>query len=379
MAKKFPILYHKGKSGAVYSWQVSSEGDTITSVAGQVSGLKTTTSKRVEQKNIGKSNETSLEDQADKEAEAMWRFKIERKYSDTQAGAQIELELPMLAKEFDKFKKKLSYPVHVQPKLDGVRALAKWENGKVVLTSRSGKPWNAVPHINKALEKFLPKDSVFDGELYIHGVTFQAITRLVKKLRPESIEVKYHVYDIPDHKGDSDLPWSDRRIHLDELRKSTSAVPVNVRHIVAVESEVAKNEAEVIAIHDKLVHEGYEGCIVRTLDGRYLYGYRSDDLLKVKNFDDGEFEVVGSESGSGRYENAAIWICKTSTGTEFKANMKTSIANKEEYLKHAKSYVGKKLTVRYFGKSEDGNPRFPVGIAFRDEKDLPLQGDLEHE
>jgi DNA ligase-1 len=35
-------------------------------------------------------------------------------------------------------------------------------------------------------------------------------------------------------------------------------------------------------------------------------------------------------------------------------------------LNNAGSYVAKKLTVRYQELTDDGIPRFPVGISFRD-------------
>jgi ATP-dependent DNA ligase len=365
MSQKFPILYHKGKSGALYSWTVYSEGDTITSIAGQVNGLKTLTSKRVEQKNIGKKNETSLEEQADKEAQAMWTFKLERKYSETKEDAQIELELPMLAKEFEKCKKKVIFPVDVQPKYDGVRCLGKWEDGKVVLTSRSGKPWNAAPHVNEALAKFLPKESVIDGELYIHGATFQAITRLVKKQRPESLNVKYHVYDLPDNNGDSDLEWKDRKVALDKL------VPKDQNVVVLVPSVRCSNEKEVKAEHDRLVQENYEGAIIRVLTSRYRYGYRSDGLLKLKAFEDAEFEITGHETGVGRYENCPVLICKAESGEEFRVNPKLTIEEKEEMLKNIDEYIGKMYKVRFNGRSEAPHslPRFGRGLGIRDEKD----------
>lgn len=366
MAKTFPTLYHKGKSGAVYSWDVHSICDTITTVYGQKDGLKVTTNKKVEQKNVGKANETSLEAQADKEALAMWKFKLERKYSETLSGASVPLEeLPMLAKDYDKVKKKV-FPYDIQPKLDGVRCTAKWEDGKIILTSRSGKPWVAVPHINAALEKIMPKDTVLDGELYIHGVSFQAITRLVRKKKPESIKIEYHVYDIPEHKGEGDLPWSERKEHLFDL------IPGAHKHIKHVSSVICYNDKEVKAEHDRLVLLGYEGAIARSQNGIYLYAYRSNDFLKIKSFDDAEFEVTGWETGTGRYENSVIWVCRTKNGTEFKANHKISIEGKEAFLRNAKDYVGKQLTVRYFGLSEPPNetPRFPVGIKFRCEEDL---------
>ena len=40
-----------------------------------------------------------------------------------------------------------------------------------------------------------------------------------------------------------------------------------------------------------------------------------------------------------------------------------------QILKHLKKFIGKQLTVKYQGKSEDGIPRFPVGKGFRESFD----------
>jgi DNA ligase-1 len=363
--KKFPILYHKGKGGNIYSWEVEAEGEVITSTAGTLNGLKTVTSKKVEQKNIGKANETSLEDQAIKEAQAMWTYKVERKYSETIDGAQEELFLPMLAQEFEKKKKKLRYSLHVQRKLDGCRALAHWEGDEVVLTSRGGLIWEHVPHINRQLEELLPKGQILDGELYIHGKTFQEITRLIKKPRPETPEVEYHIYDSPSAKT-----WLGR--HEDLIAVGFEAQNKKDNKIILVSSHIAGSEEEVKTLHDQFVEDGYEGAIIRPFDGTYLFGYRSDSLLKLKNFEDEEYQIVGYKSGVGRYENAICFRCVTKEGLEFNVNPKRTVKEKEAMLEVGDTYIGSYLKVRYVGKTEDSKPKIAVGLGIRPFQDMPL-------
>jgi ATP-dependent DNA ligase len=138
--------------------------------------------KKAQAKNVGKSNETSAIQQAEIEAEALYVFKRDRKYFETKEEAEKGVViLPMLAKEIDK--KKIIYPCLVQPKLDGVRCLAYWENDKIKLLSRGGKEWTVPNHINFQLESLLPKDCMFDGELYVHGKNFDTITTYVNKRR----------------------------------------------------------------------------------------------------------------------------------------------------------------------------------------------------
>ena len=134
---KFPTLYHKGKGGAMYQWTIWTDGDTIYTEHGQVGGsLMRTPGIVCVSKNVGRANETTPKQQAEAEAKAMWIYKVERKYSETQADAEEEVFLPMLAHDYKKKKGKgITFPCDVQPKLDGVRAMAFWEGDRVVLPS----------------------------------------------------------------------------------------------------------------------------------------------------------------------------------------------------------------------------------------------------
>jgi ATP-dependent DNA ligase len=144
--KTWPTLYHEGKKGEIRVWILSVNGDTCSTEYGTLNGQMQINKWVCTPKNEGKKNATTSEQQAIIEAEAKYTFQLERKYSTSINTAKQTLFLPMLAHDFAKKKKNLIYPVHVQPKLDGVRALARWEGNTVVLVSRSGKPYNVQRH-----------------------------------------------------------------------------------------------------------------------------------------------------------------------------------------------------------------------------------------
>ena len=148
-------------------------------------------------------------------------------------------------------------------------------------------------------------------------------------------------------------------------------VPKDQNVVVLVPSVRCSNEKEVKAEHDRLVQENYEGAIIRVLTSRYRYGYRSDGLLKLKAFEDAEFEITGHETGVGRYENCPVLICKAESGEEFRVNPKLTIEEKEEMLKNIDEYIGKMYKVRFNGRSEAPHslPRFGRGLGIRNEKD----------
>lgn len=366
-------LYHKGKGGAMYSWTIWTKGSEIYTEYGQVDGKKQVAMKRAESKNVGRSNQTSPEQQAELEAEAMYKHQLERKYSTTPVEAQDPVFLPMLAHKFEDAKK-IVYPVHVQPKLNGVRCLASWTGYTIRLLSRGGKEYD-VPHLKRDIATFLNESYVLDGEIYKHGVTLQEVTRLVKKYRPGpdgTDSLQLWVYDMFSMDA-TELPWSERSTFVDGLASKLwygeKASKIKVSSVVPVQSVTADSEREVYVAQGKYVQEGFEGGIVRLLGGTYELGHRSRSLLKVKSFKDAEYHIVGYEHGVGKFEDCVIWICVTPDNSrEFKVVPKGTLEEKRQWLKEAAKHVGEKLTVKYFELSEDGIPIFPVGLGIRDEE-----------
>ncbi len=357
---EWPILFHRGRSGHIYQWKVWTENDIIHTEYGLIDGEKQTSSKKATPKNVGRANATTAVEQADLEAQSLYNFKLERKYSTTKEDASQELFLPMLAHDYTKRGKKLRFPIDCQYKIDGLRCLAYWDDGVVRLMSRSGKDYCA-KHIAKALEKILPKGTILDGEIYQHGVGFQTISKLIKKERPESKNLEYHVYDVPVWENTADFVWKKRCEQLYELGQKFKAGPIKL-----VQTETVSNFEEVQSFQGRALAAGFEGTIIRAHDGVYEFGYRSPNLLKFKEFDDAEFEVVSYEEGVGKYEGCVTWICKLSSGQQFKAVPKGTLEEKKDWFDNAKRYLGQFLKVKYQGVSDDGVPRFPVGIGFRD-------------
>ena len=377
LERPFPVLYHKGSNGSIRHWQVWSEGPDILTEHGQKDGKPQISRKTATAKNIGKANATTPEIQARIEVEAMYKHKLTRKYSLSIVECEERLMLPMLAHSFEKRKKKLAYPAFIQPKFDGVRCLAHvigQADGKnvVQLLTRGGKQWD-IPHLALELAHIMPEGMVLDGEIYIHGKTFQEISKLVKKRRPESSDLEYHIYDVPmyestDDEADDEHPFHKRLEALVEVHKAIKATKTT--HLVMCPTSVVMNEADVYEIQSELMSVGFEGAIVRSQDGLYRFGYRSPDLLKVKTFLDDEYEVVGFHPGIGKFETCVIWECVTKDGQAFNCVPKGTFDERQEFLANGHTYVGELLKVKFFELTDDGIPRFPVGIGFRLPEDL---------
>jgi ATP-dependent DNA ligase len=370
-----PTLYKKTSAGAIEQWTIGVKplahpDFAIITNHGQVGGKLIESVDRItEGKNLGKANETTVKEQAEKEAKARWTKKIERNgYVEDQARAakgETDQEggiAPMLAKPHEDVAKKLKAKFIFQKKLNGVRCIAVVDDdGTVTLWSRKREAIvMPVPHIIKALEKLkLPPGTILDGELYVHGWTLQKIASYVRqKTKPKDghERVEYHVYDMPS----SDLGNEERdtaRMLL--LFGAGCELP-----IVVHESYTVTSVEEAWKLHDEWVRDGYEGGIARNPDAKYQAGKRSADLQKFKRFDEHEFEVTGSAFGRGKYSDIPVLVCKTDEGKEFDCNPPGTLEERRAVDRNA--VVGKKLTVKHFGWTDDKLPAFPVGVVFRD-------------
>jgi DNA ligase 1 len=369
-------LYKRNSDGSVQEWsiyvmpsRVHADCEIVT-VYGKLGGkMQTATVAVTEGKNIGKSNETTPYEQAIAESHALWLGKKKKGYveslDDAKAGTTDSIIAggiePMLAHSFDKHGHKVGYPCMVQPKLDGIRCIAVVKGGKATLWTRTRKPITAVPHIIDAIEALSLPDCVLDGELYNHELhdDFEQIVSLVrsKEPKPEAAAlVQYHIYDCT---GKAEGSFDQRYGFICRSIIEDSGV----LHIVR--AQWAGHEGEVRSFRKRFADEGYEGVMVRNPFSPYKHG-RSYDLLKLKEFEDAEFTIVGVESGKGKMAGAAIFVCEAANGSFFRVKMEGAIDELKRIYTLRTQYFNKKLTVRYQSLTTAGVPRFPIGVAVRD-------------
>nr|WQM86984.1 ATP-dependent DNA ligase [Marseillevirus cajuinensis] len=416
-----PILYCETKTGKTMQWRVWNEGSNIIKEFGYVGGKLRLVETKAKAKNVGRSNKTTPEEQAVKERDCAWIKQLDKGYSvdrkdeeameflskilaakeeaggnnhNVMAGSKVETNkpvkatkeifLPMLAEKYcdimDPNKKtrakKFAFREGsvAQPKLDGVRCIARIVDGEVELLSRKGKQIVHLQHIREAILELLKgkEDMVLDGELYFHGEEmsenerFELITGAARSVRNEPHEregrLEYWVFDIVDTKK----PWFEREKDLDAL--FAGDVP---ECIVPVLTEPVSSHEELLQLHEEWVEKGFEGTIVRDSELMYTPKKRSRLLLKYKDFDDSEYKIVGvSKSEGGTEDGAAIFVLETETGDTFTCRPTGTIEWRRRMYKKRKELIGKDVTVKYQGRNEETKiPRFPRVVAIRDYED----------
>lgn len=376
--KEFPTLYAISKTGAIRTYVIkvfdcADENKALVTTSKQMKiGGKVTTDtyEYTTGKNIGKSNETTYLQQALLEAESMFKKQLDNGFSEVMPDADQKYNTdangrmkPMLASSDIS---KIKFPCICQPKYDGVRCLVfEDDNNEICILSRKGKSYN-IPHLIEWCKRhrdMLP----LDGELYNHKeITFQDITSAVKKVSELTNKINYVVYDKPV----DDLSNDDR---LNIIREDISSLP-DTDPVKLSPCKLCYNFDDIKKYHDECVEDGYEGVIVRNMGGKYEFGFRSNDLIKYKEFMDDEFTVADVIEGTGRDKGTGIFVLylhghegePITPSNTFKAKPKGDINIRKEYFVNKHKYIGELATIKFQGFSKLGIPRFPNMVAIRD-------------
>lgn len=361
-------LYKRTSKGALQEWTIVQEGNQFYTIEGQVDGKLTTSKPTIcAPKNVGKASETTGEQQALLEAQAKAKLKIDKGYvTDINEVDSSDAFTPMLAKEYSKFKHKIKYPCYAQPKFDGVRSNVSLSTGQL---SREGRPQLSAPHLFEAIKPILTDNMVIDGEIYNHELKhdFDRIISLARKSKPttedltESANVlQYHIYDIF-FKDKPEMPFLERTTYI-SLLLSTLNNPM----LVMCPTYIINNEAELDEIYDKFLEMGYEGMMIR--NNVPYQQKRTDNLLKRKEFQDAEFEILDILEGVGNRSGMAgtILLKLNDNGDTFNSTAMGGEDYYRELLTNKDKYIGKLATVKFQNYTPSGVPRFPTIKAIRD-------------
>lgn len=345
-------------------------------------------------KNPGKANQTTPFTQAVKDAQSKLDGKLRKGYVEDQTQLKASNVLgsgitePMLAHKYDptlkqsnsKNLKKLGLEgvkVMVQRKKDGNRCkmvVTMESDGtvSVVPYTRKGDkfPTNGLEHIIDSIRATFTKSFSFwnskygitsyslDGEFFTTAYSFNKLNGLATKPDKDlqdlidCKEIVYHLYDV-------ELPVGyETRYKIIQSFDSPTVKAEEAYEIIASEAEITK-------YLERFLEEGEEGLMIRQLGIPYE-NKRTWQLMKVKIFEDDEFECVGFEESVKGGMVGAIWLkapagCFDRQGVpilKFKAGAKFGHEECRVMWNNQAAYIGKKATVEFFGKSEYGIPRF---------------------
>jgi len=360
---KLPTLYGKDSTNGLKLWEVFTTEDTITVRHGKLGGKIQEKTTKTSPKNEGRSNATTASEQAVIEAEAKWVKQKKKGYCETKEGALNFVNLmPMKAQNFNDYEHKITFPVYIQPKLNGQRLLLESDG---TAQSKQGEDIAFPAHWNDDIQKLINLNMIpngLDGEVFAGyqkqgGLSLQQIISSFRKANENTPKLKYYVYDIP-----SNEPQRMRMSKLLDLQ--AQMLSIGITNIVIGEIERVSRSEDVDMFYNLWLEDGAEGMVYRNTEAVYEFGKRSYNLIKRKPRQDAEALVLNVVADKN---NAGLMTCQLQNGVEFKLLMRVDSHPEIDYRKHhnAITLVGKHIQFEYEELSDDGVPTKPVGVGLR--------------
>lgn len=231
-------------------------------------------------------------------------------------------------------------------KLDGIRAY--WDGEK--LSTRQMRAIAAPEWFTKNLPPF-----ALDGELWTKRGDFEEIQSIVMAQNPDERwqNVRYMVFEVPHAKGD----FYQRLAQLQAYKKQT-----DLWHVRLIEQKRCENKEALEKFLTEVIAQGGEGVMVKNPHAPYEGG-RTQQLLKVKTFEDAEAKVVGYKQGRGKYEGMLGSLeVETQDGTRFfiGSGLDTKIRQNPPQL-------GTIITFKFYGYTKRGKPKFASFLRVRED------------
>ena len=190
-------------------------------------------------------------------------------------------------------------------------------------------------------------DHAMDGELWTGYGEFARVSGIVRShgaAEADWRDVRYRVFDLPEHSG----PFNTRVPAICQV-----VTAIDQPWVMAVRQFRVTDATELDTAMDGVLGRGGEGLILHRGGAKYRAG-RSDDLLKLKPYEDAEAQVVGTNPGQGRLDGLMGSLdVRTPDGREFAIGSGFTDAQRAD-----PPSVGSWITYRYNGETATGLPRF---------------------
>jgi DNA ligase-1 len=310
-------------------------------------------------------------------------------------------------------KKVKRWPVAIELKHDGVRTVAfvDLNAGTAIFLSRTGKEFKSFQTMSADVVEFVKAglriDSgrvVLDGEV-ITGDFLKTVSE-VRRSNFDAVDAEYHVFEFlteAEFMSGCQLKEERRRGRLEALfaraEETLGENRMAATSVKLIGQEFAHNDAEVKAKFKEKFDLGFEGIIVKPLDGLYerrrTYGY-----MKIKDevdtAGDVDLLITGVYEGNGKYEGMAggvivdfngvpvrvgggwsdhqraeIWADYTNTVVEYTylswdEELDEMVTVTERVKPSGQSIIGRMIEVKYHEITPDGSMRHPRFARFRD-------------
>ena len=292
-------------------------------------------------------------------------------------GLIPEFNVQLSNKYFDKPEVVEGKEFVLTTKIDGSRIIAMKDDGKVSFWTRQGQKYEGLVDLQKELEESPEDNFVFDGEIVAIDTTLEDTYKNTMKLSRTKDQAKHGlqmlVFDympIANFKMQCcPLTYRSRRGVLSAMFDFNDFKYFKLLPKLYQGTDTSK----ILEILDEQTSQGQEGIMINIVDAPYEFK-RTNNLLKVKKFQDTELKIIGFEEGTNKLAGTlGAFICEYK-GNTVKVGSGLSDEDRAYFWNNKVKFLGRYITVKYFETSTDSKTgleslRFPIYMRVRE--DMP--------
>lgn len=279
---------------------------------------------------------------------------------------------PMLLKEIDKPFNSKGYVFEI--KFDGIRSLIFVNNKEIKIQSRNKKDLTYLFPELESIRNIVNKNVIFDGEIVAFDKNKDSFSKIQERLHIKDKNkikkastlnpVTFIAFDIIyDNKDLTNKTLLERKKILSKYKDTDEFMKTKII------------DSNGINLFNSIKKLNLEGIIAKRKDGKYHIDKRTDDFIKIKNFQRDEFIIGGYEEKKngilslsiGEYvDDKLCFVGKVSAHKNYKIYKKiiklkkdkNSFFNFDEKI----NYVTPTLTchVEYLERTKNNHLRHPV-------------------
>lgn len=290
-------------------------------------------------------------------------------------GLIREFNVQLSNKYFDKPEIVEGKEFVITTKIDGSRIIAMKDNGKVSFWTRQGQPYEGLVDLENELLNSPEDNFVFDGEIVAIDTDLENTYKNTMKLSRTKDQAKHGlqmlVFDyMPIANFKAQVCQLDYRCRRGVL---TAIFDFNNFQYFKLLPKLYQgtDTSKILELLEDQTSKGEEGIMINIVDAPYDFK-RTNNLLKVKKFQDTELEVIGLEEGINKLQGTlGAFICRYKDN-EVRVGSGLSDEDRAYFWANKDKIIGKFITVKYFETSTDSKTgleslRFPIYMRVRED------------
>ncbi len=241
----------------------------------------------------------------------------------------------------------IHYPALVELKLDGELDWCVGQGGEVepYFINKRGKVRTEMPILEAIKRRMDEKPFELVGELF-HGQGENHALYALNSNR-ESDDLNFYPFDI--------ISYENQSLVNQTLVDRKEIIASHLWDLIPARPIIVYSEKDVEKEFEKACKAGFEGIVIKNLNGRYITG--ACPWVKLKFSDQSDYVVTMIDPVKERIEIAVSSV--TSTG----APLTRTVGAKCSHKQKASLRVGSLVTIEHHGLMEGGSLRNPVFIG----------------